>query len=79
MNSRSALRISPAGTLRSELLDRKADIAEDSPQNAFGDIAIAVHGDGGAAPIRMAHDVVTAADAGDLEAMPFQGVNYANA
>jgi hypothetical protein len=40
------LRANPSGSveLRAELLDREADVAEDSPQRALGDITVTVHG-----------------------------------
>jgi hypothetical protein len=53
--------------LRSELVYRHADVAENTPQRALGYVAIAVYWDRGAAPVRVAHDVVTSIDRATLK------------
>jgi len=44
--------------LRSELVDGHPDIVEDAPQRAFGHVTAAMNRYGGAAPVRVAQDVV---------------------
>jgi hypothetical protein len=58
-----------------ELIDCHTHITEDASQSALGDVAVAVHRDSGAATVRVAHDVVTAADSRNLETVALQSTN----
>ncbi len=62
-----------------ELVDGHADVVENASQRSFGHVAVAVDRHGGAAPVRVAHDVVAAADPGDLEAVALQRPDYSDA
>jgi hypothetical protein len=50
---------------------RHAGVGEDAAKRSLCDIATRMDGDRGAAPVRVAHDVVASRDPGNLEPGPF--------
>ena len=51
----------------SQFLHRHVCVSQNAAQGSLGDVAAGMNRHGGAAPVRMTHDVVAPGDLGDLE------------